>query len=83
LSQAHREVFMTLSLRPLEDLVEELQLYVESLGAERREVIRAWEKMEPYRVVIPIESDPLTAGLFLANVKIALAIVDSHQQAVR
>lgn len=82
LSQAHREVFMALSLCPLEDLVEALQLYLQSLGTEPMDFIRVWEKTEPYRVVIPIDSDSLTANLFLANVKIALAIVDSHQQAV-
>ena len=83
LSQAHREVFMDLALRPLENLVEELQIYVQSVGTEPGEIIRAWEKLEPYRVAIPVDSDPLTAGLFLANVKIALAIAESRRQAVR
>src|SRR6266436_10449329 len=78
LSEAHRDVFKGLALSPLEDLVDQLQAYIHSAGAESNEVIRAWEKLEPYRVAIPIESDPLTTSFFLANVKIALAIVRSR-----
>ncbi len=81
LAEAHREVFMNLALGSLEDFANQLQLYISSLGTEPKEVIRAWEKLEPYRVAIPLDSDPLTAGLFLGNVKLALAIVESRQQA--
>src|SRR5713226_5060664 len=56
LSDAHRDVFKRLALSPLEDLVDQLQAYVHSAGAESKEVIRAWEKLEPYRVAVPIES---------------------------
>jgi hypothetical protein len=80
---AHREVFKDLALSPLEDLVDQLQAYIRSVGAESSEVIRAWEKLEPYRIAIPIGSDPLTISFFLANVKIALAIVDFREQATR
>jgi hypothetical protein len=34
-------------------------------------------------VAVPIESDFLTTDLFLANVKIALAIVESRERATR
>src|SRR5712664_1120198 len=78
LSDAHRDVFKRLALSPLEDLVDQLQAYVHSAGAESKQVIRAWEKLEPYRVAVPIESDPLATSFFLANVKIALAIVESR-----
>lgn len=81
LAEAHREVFMSLALGPLEDFANQLQIYISSLGTEPKEIIRAWEKLEPYRVAIPLDSDSLTAGLFLANVRLALAIVGSRQQA--
>jgi len=83
LSEAHKEVFTDLALSPLEDLVDELQAYLRSVGAESSEVIRAWERLEPYRVAVPTESDPLTTSFFLANVKIALAIVESRERATR
>lgn len=83
LAETHREVFMHLALSPLEDLVDQMQLYLQSVGSEPREILRTWDKLEPYRVAIPVDSDPVTASLFLANVKIALAIVESRQQAAR
>jgi hypothetical protein len=83
LSDAHRDVFKGLALSTLEDLTDQLQAYVHSAGAESIEVIRAWEKLEPYRVAVPIESDFLTTDFFLANVKIALAIVESRERATR
>jgi hypothetical protein len=83
LSEAHRDVFRGLALRTLEDLTDQLQAYLRSAGSESIEVIRAWEKLEPYRVAVPIESDSLTANFFLANVKIALAIVESRERATR
>ena len=83
LSDAHEEVFMDLALRPLKDLVDQLQAYLRSVGAESDDVIRVWDSLEPYRVVIPTESDPLTTSFFLANVKIALAIVESRERAGR
>jgi hypothetical protein len=83
LAEAHREEFIGLAVGPLEDLVDQLQLYLRSVGAEPEEIFRTWQKLEPYRVAIPIDCDHLTASLFLANVKIALAIVESRQQATR
>jgi hypothetical protein len=83
LAEAHREVFFELALRPLEELVHEIQQYVLSAGATPHDVIRGWERLQPYRVVIPMEADPLTIALFMSNVKIALPIVESRLQADR
>jgi hypothetical protein len=82
LARAHQEVFLGLALCSLEDLVQQIERYVLSAAAKPCDVIRGWEKLEPYRVVIPMETDPLTAGLFLANVKIALPIVESRLRSV-
>ena len=83
LSDAPREVFEDLALSPLEHLVDELHSYLRSVGAQSSEVIQVWEKLEPYRVAVPCESDPLTKRYFLGNVKIALAIVESRERATR
>lgn len=85
LAQEHQEEFISLALSPLEDFANQLQLYLHSVAEEPEEIIRFWQKLEPYRVAIPIDSDPLIAALFLANVKIALAVVamaESRPQAV-
>jgi hypothetical protein len=79
LAEAHKDVFVDLALKPLEDLVGQLEVYLRSVSGAPKEIIRAWEKLEPYRVAIPLGCDPLTAGFFLANLKIALAIVESRQ----
>src|SRR6267378_1584136 len=83
LSDAHQEAFEDLALSPLEHLVDELHSYLRSVGAQSSEVIQVWEKLEPYRVAVPCESDPLTKRYFLGNVKIALAIVESRERATR
>lgn len=83
LRRAHRDVFLELALCSLEDLTQQIQQYVLSAGAEPQDVIQGWEKLEPYRVVIPMEMDRLTARLFLGNVKIALPIVASRLRSVR
>lgn len=79
LAEEHKDVFVDLALRSLEDLVDQLRTYLRSVGAEPAEIIRAWGKLEPYRVAIPLGSEPLTAAFFLANLKIALAIVEARQ----
>jgi hypothetical protein len=78
LAQAHEEVFVDLALTPLKNLANQMQLYFESVGSEPLETVRGWEKLEAYRVVIPLHADALTAGLFLANVKITLPIVEAR-----
>jgi len=83
LSDAHGEAFEDLALSPLEHLVDELHAYLRSVGAHSGEVIQVWEKLEPYRVAVPFESDPLMKRYFCGNVKIALAIVESREQATR
>ncbi|HVH72044.1 MAG TPA: hypothetical protein VNB49_13150 [Candidatus Dormibacteraeota bacterium] len=83
IAEAHREVFMNLTLGALEDFANELQLYFSSVAVEPREIVRAWEKLEPYRIAVPVDCDPLTVSLFSANVKLALAIVESRQRAAQ
>ncbi len=83
LTEVHKEEFFSLALGPLEDLVDQLRLYIRSVSTEPGEILQLWERVEPYRVAIPRECDPLTAKLFLANVKIALAIVESRQETAR
>lgn len=74
-AEAHKEEFLNLARGSLEDFVNELRLYLQLVTAEPQETIRLWERLEPYRVAIPADCDPLTAGHFLANIKVALAIV--------
>jgi hypothetical protein len=71
---AHRQIFYRLSAYSLEELVKELELYLNSSHESPAEILRTWQKLEPYRVAIPVEVNPAVARLFLSNVKLALAV---------
>lgn len=79
LEMAHRQIFLQLSAYPLEELVEQLRIYLESSRDEAAEILRMWQKLEPYRIAIPVEANPAVARLFLSNVRLALAIWRSRQ----
>ena len=42
------------------------------------EFLAAWRKLEPYRVAVPVEADPLSAQLLFSTFKIALAILEAR-----
>jgi hypothetical protein len=82
LAACHLEIFRQLSLSSLEDLVRQLESYLASTGASPTEVVEAWEKLQPYRVTIPLECDPLSAEVFFSNIRIALAILRRRRRNV-
>jgi hypothetical protein len=75
----HRQIFLRLSANSLEELVEQLRIYFESSKDGATEILRMWQKLEPYRIAIPVEVNPAVARLFLSNVRLALAIWRSRQ----
>ena len=79
LAACHQEIFDRLASSSLEDLIRQLETYVSSTHARPAEFLEAWRKLEPYRVTIPLERDPLAAQLFFSNVKIGLAILQVRQ----
>jgi hypothetical protein len=81
LEYAHWEVFQTVSLLSLRRLTEELHKYMESSREQSIAFLNAWQKLEPYRVAIPLRVDPTLAELFISNIKIALAVLRHRQSA--
>jgi hypothetical protein len=75
LELAHRQIFYQIATRSLEDLVAEVDLYVSSSRQDRDEVLHVWQKLEPYRVALPVNVDAVAAQLFVSNIKLALAIL--------
>jgi len=75
LELAHRQIFYRIASRSLEELVGELDLYVHSSRQNRDEVIQVWQKLEPYRVALPVNVDAVVAQLFVSNVRLALVIL--------
>jgi len=72
---AHRQAFYKVSAYSLENLAEELERYLESTKEEPLECLRAWQKLEPYRVAVPADVSATVARLFTSNLRLALAIL--------
>jgi hypothetical protein len=80
LREAHRRVFQKVASCSLEELVQELQTYVNASSQSREELLRAWQKLEPFRVALPMDVSPVAARFFVSNVRLALAIL-RHREA--
>lgn len=72
---AHRQVFYRVSAYSLEELVHELEKYLSASGQSLEDVLRIWQRLEPYRIAIPLEVNVTVARLFLSNIKLALAVL--------
>jgi hypothetical protein len=83
LEMAHRQIFYRLAACSLEELVEQLETYLSSSRESPLDVLRIWQKLEPYRIAIPSEANPTVARLFLSNVRLALAIWRHRQEPPR
>ncbi|MFZ0334613.1 MAG: hypothetical protein WAN10_08990 [Candidatus Acidiferrales bacterium] len=77
LAECHQEVFQRVAEAPLKELVSELEEYTKGDYSEN-ELVSTWLTLEPYRVIIPLNCDSLSAKLFCSNFRIALAILESR-----
>jgi hypothetical protein len=77
---AHRQAFYKVSAFSLEHLVGDLETYFQSTRENPEECLRAWQKLEPYRVAIPADVNGTVARLFSSNLRLALAILRSRQE---
>jgi hypothetical protein len=78
LADCHRESFHELLMAPLEELVRQLQAYAESTGALTSAFVTAWRELQPYRVAVPVGTDPLAADFVFSNLKLALTIFEDR-----
>jgi len=79
MASCHRDVFRRMLLCPVKELVEQLELYASSNNSTSFELVRVWEKLQPYRVIVPLECSSLAARLFVSNIRAALAILQARQ----
>jgi len=80
MAACHREIFDRLVYASLEELIEELCNYMSSTDERPEEFLKSWKHLGSYRVTIPSECDELEAEVFLSNVKMALAILQTGQK---
>jgi len=78
LADCHREAFRQLVGCSLEDLVHQMEAYMQSTCTSPSDFLTAWKKLEPYRVAVPVETDPLSAQFLFSSFKIALAILEAR-----
>jgi hypothetical protein len=80
LSLCHREVFVRLVHCSIAELVTEIERYAASAAIPFPDFVNTWERLQPYRVVAPLGTDPIASHLFISNVKAALAVVLGRHQ---
>jgi hypothetical protein len=78
LADCHREAFRQMLSCSLEEIVNELQAYMQTTSSGPVEFLAAWKGLKPYRVAVPAETDPLAAEFLFSNLKVALAILESR-----
>jgi hypothetical protein len=78
LADCHREAFDELVSASLEELVHELEAYLQSTRVAPSDFIVAWKGLEPYRVAVPVGIDSLSSELVFSNLKLALAILEAR-----
>ena len=80
LASCHKELFRRLVSCSVNEFAEQLDMYIRSTRLRLNDVIRAWERLQPYRVTVPLECSPLAARLFVSNVMAALGVLESRQR---
>jgi len=80
LEVTHREIFWKLAQASLEQLVQELELYIQNSGESAEELLATWRGLQPYRIALPLSIDPLAAHLLLSNLKLGLEVLHSRRR---
>jgi len=80
LAACHEEIFERLVYFPMAELVRQLEIYVSVIPEAPINILRAWSKLEPFRVLMPMSSDRLSAELFVSNVRVALTILRNQRK---
>jgi hypothetical protein len=80
MAACHAEIFHRLVYCSLEELIEELRNYISSTSVRQKDFLQSWTRLGSYRVTIPSECDETAVEIFLSNVKLALAILQTGQE---
>jgi len=82
LADCHREAFSELVGCSLRELVGQMEGYINATHTCPRDFVTAWKKLEPYRVAVPVETDPVMAHFLFSSFKIALAVLEARLHSV-
>jgi hypothetical protein len=74
----HQRIYKQVVALSIEDLTDQLDLYVTTVPAPRERMIESWTKLKAYRATIPIDTDPISAEIFFMKVEVAVAILEAR-----
>jgi hypothetical protein len=77
IGHCHGRVFRDLLVTPISQYVLQLEHYIRYTRADRGTVLKTWRTLEAYRATVPLQALPIYRDLFILNVDIALAILNS------
>lgn len=76
----HKRIFREMLGCSIQELVGHLGSYIEVSGQSRKEFLNLWKTLEPFRVVVPRDADPLEVSLLLSNIRAALSVLTHQEQ---
>jgi hypothetical protein len=74
----HQRIYKQVVALSIEDLTDQLDLYITTVPAPRERMIESWTKLKAYRATIPIDTDPISAEIFFMKVEVAVAILEAR-----
>jgi len=81
LKKSHREVFSEWLAFHIERQKSDLQLYFSEQPEDERTILKAWEKLQPYRNFIPSAAKEVEKKLYLADLRAILAVLKNASDA--
>ena len=75
LKQSHGKVFAEWLSFNLEEQMADLELYLADIPEQRRTVLQAWSKLEPYKSYVPDSAKPVQRRLYLSDLRAMLELL--------
>ena len=74
----HRRIYEQVVALAIEDLTDQLDVYIATVPVPRGRLIESWTKLKAYRATIPMDTDPIAAEMFFMKVDVAVAILEAR-----
>ena len=78
LRDSHQRSFAEWLCFPLEEQKADLDLYLSSLGNDKKSIIEAWLRLTPYRHLIPVEARRAQQQLYLSDLEVLLKLLKNE-----
>jgi hypothetical protein len=75
LKKSHREAFSEWISYDVEAKMADLELYLSEQPEDRRTILKTWEKLEPYRNILPSSPKDLEKKIYFANLRAILNVL--------